>query len=105
MSDSVLVTVADGIGTLTLNRPAKLNAISRTMVAELNRAMDQAQGDDQVRRRHRVISADKEVGGRCQLFCGWLVSRKIQGRRQENQPVDPGVMLCGKARGHKAAKT
>jgi len=34
---------------ITLNRPDKLNAINRTMVAELNQAMDAAQRDDQVR--------------------------------------------------------
>ena len=34
---------------ITLNRPAKLNAISKTMVAELNRALDEIEADDQVR--------------------------------------------------------
>jgi enoyl-CoA hydratase len=34
---------------ITLNRPQKLNAISKTMVGELNRAMDRAQQDDGVR--------------------------------------------------------
>ena len=34
---------------ITLNRPQKLNAISKTMVGELNLAMDQAQQDDAVR--------------------------------------------------------
>ena len=34
---------------ITLNRPAKLNAISRTMVTELNAALDRAEADEQVR--------------------------------------------------------
>ncbi len=34
---------------LTLNRPDKLNAISATMVAELNQALDEAEQDDAVR--------------------------------------------------------
>ena len=34
---------------LTLNRPDKLNAISTTMVAELNQALDKAERDDSVR--------------------------------------------------------
>lgn len=34
---------------ITLNRPEKLNAISRTMVAELNRALDEIEADEQVR--------------------------------------------------------
>lgn len=33
---------------VTLNRPEKLNAISKTMVAELNRALDEAQRDESV---------------------------------------------------------
>jgi enoyl-CoA hydratase len=34
---------------ITLNRPQKLNAISKTMVGELNQALDGAQRDEQVR--------------------------------------------------------
>jgi enoyl-CoA hydratase len=34
---------------ITLNRPDKLNAISQTMVAELNRALDEGERDEQVR--------------------------------------------------------
>jgi enoyl-CoA hydratase len=34
---------------ITLNRPDKLNAISKTMVTELNQAMDTALRDDQIR--------------------------------------------------------
>jgi len=34
---------------IRLNRPDKLNAISKTMVAEINRAMDEAQRDDRIR--------------------------------------------------------
>ncbi len=34
---------------ITLNRPEKLNAISKRMVAELKHAMEQAQGDDDIR--------------------------------------------------------
>lgn len=37
------------IGVLTLNRPDKLNAINHTMVAEIGRAMDGAEADDDVR--------------------------------------------------------
>jgi enoyl-CoA hydratase/carnithine racemase len=37
------------IGVLTLNVPKKLNAISETMVAEVNAALDVAENDDDVR--------------------------------------------------------
>ena len=37
----VLTSVADGVGTITLNRPDALNAITPTMLGELNDALDQ----------------------------------------------------------------
>jgi len=37
------------IAILTLNRPDKLNAINLEMVAEICQAMDQAEGDSEVR--------------------------------------------------------
>lgn len=42
-------TVDGAIGTITLNRPDKLNAINPAMVEELNKAMDTAEADDGVR--------------------------------------------------------
>ena len=45
----ILYSVADGILTLTLNRPDKLNAFTRTMLAELLDAFDRADADDAVR--------------------------------------------------------
>ena len=39
----------DGIATLTLNRPDKLNAISMTMRDELPKVIDEVRGDDDVR--------------------------------------------------------
>ncbi len=41
--------VADGILTLTLNRPDKLNAFTVTMMTEMLRAFDAADADDDVR--------------------------------------------------------
>jgi enoyl-CoA hydratase len=39
----------ESIAVLTLNRPDKLNAINKAMVAELDRALDAAEADDAVR--------------------------------------------------------
>lgn len=50
MSFATLIYETEGpLAWITLNRPEKLNAISKDMVGELNLALDQAQADDQVR--------------------------------------------------------
>jgi enoyl-CoA hydratase/carnithine racemase len=41
--------VADGVATLTLNRPERLNAVNATSIRELVAAFDAADGDDGVR--------------------------------------------------------
>lgn len=45
----IIVDKADGIATITLNRPDKMNAYTRTMGEEIMAAMDDIDGDDAVR--------------------------------------------------------
>ena len=45
----ITVTKADGIATITLNRPDKMNAYTRTMGQEIMAAMDDIDADDSVR--------------------------------------------------------
>lgn len=45
----ILVAKADGIATITLNRPEKMNAYTRTMGQEIMAAMDDIDADDDVR--------------------------------------------------------
>lgn len=45
----ILVEKAQGIATITLNRPEKMNAFTRTMGAEIIAAMDDLDADDSVR--------------------------------------------------------
>lgn len=45
----IMVGKADGIATITLNRPEKLNAYTRVMQGEICAAMDDIDGDDAVR--------------------------------------------------------
>jgi len=45
----VLYDVEDGVCTLTLNRPERLNAVSTEMLDTLIAALDRADGDDAVR--------------------------------------------------------
>jgi enoyl-CoA hydratase len=50
--DHILYEVEGGTGRITLNRPEKLNAISQTMLSELNQALWEADDDVEV---HSVI--------------------------------------------------
>ncbi len=47
--ETLLYQVDDGVCTLTLNRPDKLNAVTATSIEELIRAFDDADHDDRVR--------------------------------------------------------
>jgi enoyl-CoA hydratase/carnithine racemase len=47
--ETVLYDVADGVATITLNRPDKLNAWNAQLAAELGDAMSEADDDDDVR--------------------------------------------------------
>lgn len=49
MDDLVLLEIADGIATVTLNRPAAMNALSAALRSQLFRVMRQVDGDDAVR--------------------------------------------------------
>ena len=45
MSDSVLYSVADGIATITLNRPQVMNALDAAMIVQLRAACERAEQD------------------------------------------------------------
>jgi len=49
MSDEVLVDVADGIMTVTLNRPEAKNAANKAVAVGIADAMDKLDGDDSIR--------------------------------------------------------
>ena len=48
----LIYSVADQIATITLNRPDRMNALSRNLEAELHRAFDEADADPQVKVDH-----------------------------------------------------
>jgi enoyl-CoA hydratase/carnithine racemase len=47
--EQIIYDVADGVATITLNRPEKLNAFTGVMMAEMIQAFDQVDADDDVR--------------------------------------------------------
>ena len=59
--ETVLYAVDDGVATITLNRPERLNAVNTTVIHELVAAFDRADGDDGV----RVVN----VTGAGRAFC------------------------------------
>ncbi|WP_337185854.1 crotonase/enoyl-CoA hydratase family protein [Phenylobacterium sp.] len=68
--ETLLYSVDDGIATITLNRPDKLNAFNTTMMKELIAAFDETDGDDKVRAvivtgagRAFCAGADLSAGG------------------------------------------
>jgi enoyl-CoA hydratase/carnithine racemase len=68
--ETVLYEVAEGVATITLNRPERLNAWNAQLAAELSAALDRADADDEVRAvvltgagRAFCAGADLEKGG------------------------------------------
>jgi len=73
--ETLLYDVAEGAATVTLNRPDKLNAVNTTMIDELVRAFDRADGDDGVRAvivtgAGRAFCAGADLGGGGGTFAG-----------------------------------
>ncbi len=64
---NLLFEKKDGIGYLTLNRPDKLNALSRELMAELRLALDMIEDDPEVKvviltGAGRAFSAGFDIG-------------------------------------------
>ena len=76
---SITLSVADHVAHLTLNRPERLNALHKAALVEINRAMDEAEADAEV----RVVV----VSGAGRAFSSGF-DLKAQ---MEQQPVGPQV--------------
>jgi len=73
--ETLLYDQADGVATITLNRPDRLNAVNAIMIRELIAAFDQADGDDTVRAvivtgAGRAFCAGADLGGGAGTFAG-----------------------------------
>ena len=78
--ETILYDQADGVATITLNRPERLNAVNTTVIRELVAAFDQADGDDGVRAvivtgAGRAFCAGADLGGGGQTFAGGQIGR------------------------------
>lgn len=49
MYQTILTTLDNGIFTITINRPDKMNALNRDVINEVGAAMDEAYGNDEIR--------------------------------------------------------
>ncbi|HET8727504.1 MAG TPA: 2-(1,2-epoxy-1,2-dihydrophenyl)acetyl-CoA isomerase PaaG [Alphaproteobacteria bacterium] len=69
----VLVAIDDGIATVTLNRPDRLNAFNEGMQADFAQALDRIEGDDAVRAliltgSGRAFCAGQDLAERAAIF-------------------------------------
>jgi enoyl-CoA hydratase/carnithine racemase len=89
----ILLDVADGIATITLHRPEKLNAFTVTMMKELLEAFDATDADDAVRAvivtgAGRAFCAGADVSGGAQTF-----DYESQGAREVREFRDGGGLV------------
>jgi len=78
MSDEILITVVDGIGTVTLNRPERRNAMNAAMLVGLRAAFD----DLDTRRDVRVVV----VRGAGSAFCSGMDLKEMEARAGARDP-------------------
>ncbi len=84
MSGTVLLEAADGVATITLNRPDRLNAITPELIGDLRQQLVEAERDASV----RVI----RLRGAGRAFCaGYDISwgAEIMEETEAGQPWDP----------------
>src|SRR3989449_9163150 len=79
MGDELLCSVADGVATVTLNRPAKRNALNRAVLEGLAGAFERLEDDPTV----RVVV----VRGAGPAFCSGMDLDELA--RQQDASADP----------------
>jgi len=89
----ILFDVTDGICTITLHRPEKLNAFTVTMMKELILAFDRTDADDAVRAvivtgAGRAFCAGADISGGGQTF-----DYEVQGEREVREFRDGGGLV------------
>jgi 2-(1,2-epoxy-1,2-dihydrophenyl)acetyl-CoA isomerase len=87
MTDEVLYGVAEGVATVTLNRPEALNAITPTMTLALDQALTEAEQSDEVR---CIV-----ITGAGRGFCAGGDLKAMQARAAANQTASLGPRING----------
>jgi enoyl-CoA hydratase/carnithine racemase len=95
--ETITYEVDDGVLTLTLNRPARLNAVTRVTIAELLEALEQADADDAVRAvivtgagRAFCAGADLSMGGKTFDVAARAGDRDARSQERPDQPHRDG---------------
>lgn len=83
MADEILCTIADGIATLTLNRPEKRNAMNTAVLDGLRRHFDELEDDRDV----RVVV----VRGAGKAFCSGMDLEEMSRKQREAADPETGV--------------
>ena len=103
MYEQILYSVEDGIATITLNRPEKLNAFTNTMRLELIGAFDQIDADDDVRAvivtgagRAFCAGADLSAGGKTFDYAARGAIAQDEKRRDGGGTVTLRIFECKK---------
>jgi enoyl-CoA hydratase/carnithine racemase len=84
MSDEILTSVADGIATVTLNRPDKRNAMNRALLSGLRACFDDLDARPEV----RVVV----VRGNGPAFCAGMDLREMEQRPDGHVDPEAGVI-------------
>jgi enoyl-CoA hydratase/carnithine racemase len=91
--ESILYDVADGVATITLNRPEKLNAFNAKMLSEILDALDKVDADDDVRAlivagAGRGFCAGADLSGGSETF-----SKGVDNSKADSFDRDGGGLL------------
>jgi enoyl-CoA hydratase/carnithine racemase len=81
--EDLLYSIDDSIATIVLNRPARMNALSRNLEDELHRAFDEADGDPAV----RVII----LTGSGSAFCAGFDQGSNKSGRRNSDPTGKSI--------------
>ena len=68
MYSTLLTNLENGIFTITINRPDKLNALNRTVLKELREATQKVYGDKSIKAAIITGAGSKSICGRCRYL-------------------------------------